>query len=399
MITAIMKRTLAFLLLFSLLTPLLTACNEDASSDPLETTDTPEPTGAEETSGEEATDETTSNEEETTGAPADELGGKTLDIYLIAGQSNATGYTSITSIKKAYEWAPELEEGFSHVLYAGNSRGNGTEPRDRIFEWRKTTMRLGAASYYFGPEAGMAKALSAYYNEETGKYAGIVKYAFGGSSLLNDTTGSTSKDGNWVSPSYQNTLPSGEVVDGVTGQMYRNFLAQVETSVMDALEKDGIMVKYGFDSIRICGLYWMQGCANKAKPAEYEIAFKHFANDVRADLSEMMKRLTNSNNDCGASMMPIVVGTISQTQNLTSASIETMNKNFIAMQKSFSSKIANCYVVDNSAYPITKWENGTQVIVGSDQYHWNQADMLEIGKNVGDAMLYCAGITETDPSA
>ena len=150
MITAIMKRTLAFLLLFSLLTPLLTACNEDASSDPLESTDTSEPTGAEETSGEEATDETTSNEEETTGAPADELGGKTLDIYLIAGQSNATGYTSITSIKKAYEWAPELEEGFSHVLYAGNSRGNGTEPRDRIFEWRKTTMRLGAASHYFG---------------------------------------------------------------------------------------------------------------------------------------------------------------------------------------------------------------------------------------------------------
>ena len=81
--------------------------------------------------------------------------------------------------------------------------------------------------------------------------------------------------------------------------------------------------------------------------------------------------------------MPIVVGTISQTQNLTSESVENVNKAFIAKQKSFANTIKNCYVVDNSAYAITKWENGSQVVVGSDQWHWNQRDMLEIGKNVG----------------
>ncbi len=394
------QRIAAIILALVLLTALMSACNsQNNSADPQDTSGATETTGSIETTGSSETNDAqnTTGEEETTGAPVDETPKKTLDIYLVAGQSNATGCTQITNIKSAYDWAPELEDGFSHVLYAGNSRSNGSGERDRIFDWRKTTMRLGYSSRHFGPEAGMAKALSAYYNEETGNYAGIIKYAFGGSSLLNSTTGSTHQDGNWVSPSYQKTLPSSQVVARVTGQMYRNFLAQVETSVMDVLEQDGIMEQYGFDSIRICGLYWMQGCANKSNPTEYEIAFKYFAKDVRADLSAMMKRITASDDDCGASEMPIVVGTISQTQNLTSASTEGVNKTFIALQKSFATKIQNCYVVDNSAYPITKWENNAQVIVGSDQWHWNQADMLEIGKNVGDALLYCAGYTETDP--
>ena len=59
--------------------------------------------------------------------------------------------------------------------------------------------------------------------------------------------------------------------------------------------------------------------------------------------------------------------------------------------------IPNCYVVDNSAYKVGEWQNGSFVILGSDRYHWNQADTLEIGENVGKAMLYCAGITKEDP--
>lgn len=30
------------------------------------------------------------------------------------------------------------------------------------------------------------------------------------------------------------------------------------------------------------------------------------------------------------------------------------------------------------------------VVLGSDHWHWNQADMLEIGCNVGDMMLKVA---------
>ena len=315
---------------------------------------------------------------------------KVLDLYLIAGQSNATGCTRITDPIAAYNFYPDLINGVSNVLYAGNSRANSGGKRDRVIDWQETTMWLGMSENYFGPEAGMAKALASYYNKDSRSYAGIIKYAYGGSSLLNKTKGETHKDGNWVSTSYQKTLSPSSVVEGVTGQMYRNFLDQVETNVREVLNQEGNMADYKFDSVRICGLYWMQGCQDKKSVNEYEIAFKYFSQDIRNDLSALMKEITGSDDDCGASKMPITVGTISRTQNMTAPSVETANDRFIALQKSFADKIADCYVVDNSAYAICKWENGKMVVLGSDQWHWNQADMLEIGYNVGDMMLKVA---------
>ena len=313
---------------------------------------------------------------------------KTLDLYLIAGQSNATGCTEITDLSAAYDFYPALISGVPNVLYAGNSRANSGK-RDRVIDWQETTMWLGMTEKHFGPEAGMAKSLAEYYNAETGNYAGIIKYAYGGSSLLNKTEGSTNQDGNWVPPSYKNTLAPSSVVEA-TGKMYSNFLDQVETNVREVYNGEGIMAEYGFEEVRICGLYWMQGCQDKSELAQYEIAFKMFASDIRKDLSALMKEITGSDNDCGASVMPITVGTISATQNLTAESVLTVNANFIALQKSFEKTVPNCFVVDNSAYAICRWENGKSTILGSDQWHWNQADMLQIGQNVGAKMLEIA---------
>ncbi len=310
----------------------------------------------------------------------EELSEKSIDIYLIAGQSNATGYSKISDCEAAYAWAPELENGFSNIHYAGNSRSNGGTNRDRDIDWQKVCLGLGANSDLFGPEAGMAKAMSEYYNEESGRHAGFIKYAYGGSSLLNRTEGGTHSDGNWVSPSYKATLGE-SVVDGVTGKMYENFLEQVARNISE-LEDYG-----GYTTIRICGLYWMQGCTDREDPIEYETAFAYFAEDIRNDLSAIVKEYTGSDDDCGASEMPIVVGTISQTHDLISPETEEVNIEFIEIQKGFSMMIDHCYVVDNSAYPITKWENGNKLIPGSDRYHWNQEDALAIGANVGELLL------------
>ena len=339
--------------------------------------------GCSENNKEEATDSyQTDTESEQASDTEDEIKSdeKTIDIYLIAGQSNATGCTKITDKYAISDFSFDAIMGFSNVHYAGNSRSNGGV-RDRIIEWQNTTIGLGMNEDHIGPEVGIAKALSAYYNSETGKEAGIIKYAYGGSSLLNKTSGDTHKDGNWVSPSYQKTLSANQIIENVTGQMYRNFLDQVETNIFELKEYGG------YTKIRICGMYWMQGCGDKDSPQTYEFAFQCFAKDVRNDLSEIMKKYTGSDDDCGASNMPIVVGTISQTQNLTGASVEQVNIAFINMQKALPSKVDNCIVVDNSAYKITAWENNKQVVYGSDQWHWNQADMLEIGNNVGEALL------------
>ena len=314
--------------------------------------------------------------------------GKSIDIYLIAGQSNAAGCTKITNFNAAYEWAPELKEGYSNIHYAGNSRNNSDAAvRDTDRPWQKTTLGLGIylgnSNRYVGPEAGMAKALSVYYNEETGKEAGFIKYAYGGSSLFDDTAGSTAKDGNWVSPSYSRYLGKFNYGSSVTGQMYRNFLEQVERNLLELYEYGG------YTEINIKGLYWMQGCANKGNPREYKIAFEYFCTDIRADLSSLALRLTGGESDLGAANVPIIVGTLSQTQNLTSASTESVNIAFIEMQKKLPETIENCYVVDNSQYPITRWNSTTNraEIVGSDQWHWNQADALTIGENVGKLIL------------
>lgn len=314
--------------------------------------------------------------------------GKSIDIYLIAGQSNAAGCTRIKDFNAAYEWAPELKTGYANIHYAGNSRNNSSGVRDTDRKWQRTTLGLGIylgnSNRYVGPEAGMAKALSLYYNEETGKEAGFIKYAFGGSSLLNNVTGSTHQDGNWVSPSYARYLGKDyNYGKTATGRMYRNFIDQVEKNLLELYEYGG------YTEINIKGLYWMQGCANKSNPSEYKIAFEYFCSDVRADLSKLALTLTGGQSDLGAANMPIIVGTISQTQNLTSANTASVNITFIEMQKKLPETIENCYVVDNSQYPITRWNDttGKAEIIGSDQWHWNQADALTIGENVGKLIL------------
>ena len=309
--------------------------------------------------------------------------GKSIDIYLIAGQSNASGSTRVTNASSAYEWAPELKGGYSNVLYAGNSRSNDY---DRDLPWQKTTLGLGISKHdgktYMGPEAGMAKALSEYYNEETGRMAGIIKYAAGGTSLQNKTSGTPHSYGNWVSPSYAKHLGVSYADSRPTGKLYRNLLAQVEKNVLQLCEE-------GYTDINIMGIYWMQGCNDRTVPDVYDVAFKYFAKDIRDDLSELMNKYTVGDDDCGASEMPIIVGTISQSQNLTKPSDEVVCKKFIEKQKSFAESIENCYVVDNSQYAITRLnpETGAVEVLGSDKWHWNQADALAIGENVGRCIL------------
>ena len=88
-----------------------------------------------------------------------------LDIYLIAGQSNAAGHTKVKNASALYEVAPELQSGYSHVLYAGNARRSGSNrAEDNDKTWMPTKIGLGIDPndqwLYMGPEAGMAAALS-----------------------------------------------------------------------------------------------------------------------------------------------------------------------------------------------------------------------------------------------
>ncbi|MBO5222961.1 MAG: InlB B-repeat-containing protein [Clostridia bacterium] len=294
---------------------------------------------------------------------------KDIDIYFIAGQSNASGYTSynqdiVMSLNDDYIY------GFNNIWYTGNSRsGSATVANNRIRDISLMRAGYGAYTTTMGVEPGLAEALSVYYNHETGREAGFIKYAAGGTRLLNYFTGENGPEGNWVPPSYQAMLTSG--VTSKTGGLYRNFIAQAEKSLAD-------YKKLGYNPI-IKGLYWMQGESDRGEPSEYMKAFKCFASDVRNDITRI------SGQDC--SSMPIIIGEISRSFSSCSTSSMNSNANFIAMQNTIPQNVPNTYIVKSSVFDQNKYINGVATKVGSDQYHWNYKDHLKIGNMVGECIL------------
>ena len=284
--------------------------------------------------------------------------------------------------------APELDTGYSNVLFSGENRwdyvwDNSDHLYSKSYSWRKTTLDLGFGNdgNYMGPEAGMAEALSVYYNEESDRTAGIIKFGLGGTSLRNITSGSN-QFGNWVSPSYAEELGIPYKGKGsATGGLYRSFLTTIEKQLRE-------LKKIGYTDFCIKGLYWMQGEEDRNDTAEYMKSFQYFAEDLRNDLSDLAKKITGGD-DRGASEMPIFIGTISETFDSADISVVERNQKFITLQKVLPSlpTVGECVIVDNSKYAMNRMEDGKSVVVGSDRYHWNQDDCFAIGYNVGNAIL------------
>lgn len=197
-------------------------------------------------------------------APVEE---KEIDIYFIAGQSNASGY-SVFNFNTAVEDNPNFGYGFSNIWYAGDAESTGSDNAvaHRDLGWQLARIGQGASVNKFDPEAGMAEALSSYYNSDSGKVAGFIKYAHGGTALLDNISGENASNGNWVSLSYEATI-SPQSPGNLTGGLYRDFLAQVQKNVAQ-------LRMLGYTTINFKGLFWMQGESDKGNPTEYEKAFK-----------------------------------------------------------------------------------------------------------------------------
>lgn len=289
-----------------------------------------------------------------------------IDIFLIAGQSNGVGHSTFDEeiIKRDY---PQFLSGFDHVLYTGNSRGTDEAEgqyfaRQREISITNTRIGLGRTELHFGCEVGAAQILATRYNEKSGKYAGFIKYAAGGTSLLNDLTGENAPEGNWVSPSYAAKLADSQKK---TGGLYRNLLAEVRKGIQTYQE-------YGFIP-HLKGLYWMQGENDRENPAEYIKAFTCFVNDLRNDLG----KITGEN----LQKFPIFVGEISET--FMSSKDVAINKKFIAAQNELPKFISNVVILHSSTYQMNDGER----VLGTDNCHWGMKDMISIGNDLGKAFL------------
>ncbi len=321
---------------------------------------------------------------------------KEIDIYFIAGQSNANGTTKITNGDEIYNDFPELKQGVPYVHYAGNSRSdaNGSVVNRKI-DWQGVKLGFGYKSdgTRMGPEVGMAKVFSTYYNAESGKECGIIKMAHGGVGLCNTGGSGSNAYGDWSPPSYSR-WPDENLAMGnkYIGGCYRAFMDEVEQRLSELKEYGG------YTKINIKGLYWMQGCNDtwryKSDKLSYPKAFACLVSDMRRDIAEIVTAIQED--DGGASQMPFFIGTISRTYRMrnddpngTPEATAARNMPFIEMQKKLAEDNENCYVVDNSVYDVMRWdyEQNKAVVVGTDEAHWGQADCYTIGQNVGKMML------------
>ncbi len=213
---------------------------------------------------------------------------KTINVYLIAGQSNAVGY-GMDLGNRVSASDPRFTEGFENVLYYGvQERWNGKN-LDNGF--KPLTLGMGVASDRSGAEIGIANMVA-----NNGEMNAIIKCAWGATHLYPDTKYEVSiKQGTWTSPTYikNNNINTSE--NPMIGNMYNRF----EDTVTEALQ---LLVEDGYTPV-IKGVWWMQGEAEMFT-LEMASAYRELFEALIFDTRNMLSEATGY--DC--SKVPFVCG-------------------------------------------------------------------------------------------
>ena len=181
--------------------------------------------------------------------------GKEARVIILAGQSNAEGFSQLAYLKKTTtpEQYARYEKGFDNVYV-----NDFTTAEEKWGGFVRCKAGERAPDGFFGPELGLAERLSELYPDET---FFIIKFAWGGTDLANL----------WRAPS-----SGGEI-----GQLYSGLIEHVAKSIEFLTLKN-------YD-VKIEAMCWMQGESDAediARAAEYESNLAHFVSDVRAALAD-----------------------------------------------------------------------------------------------------------------
>ena len=284
-------------------------------------------------------------------AQAEEADVRYIDMYLIAGQSNAAGYSA----------APNPGETFANVRYAGqvnrkiNQTAGTNDSVNAILDG--VTKGLGRSATHIGPEYGMACVLNDMYTPDN--KALLFKTAAGGTSIRNIDSGESADFGNWCPPSKRTST------NAATGVMYDRFVENFAT-VVDRLKTEGF-------TPRVCGMAWMQGETDRYYTADFKAHFSAFVADIRTDLSAIA--------ETDLSTMPIVMGEISET--FSAYDQKSVNQAFNDALHKLADSLENVGYIESGKFVI----NTATATVGTDRYHWNTGDMTQIGKLFAQKIL------------
>lgn len=296
---------------------------------------------------------------------------KEIDVYFIAGQSNAAGcsyWETITEPKDAYS------QGYSNVLYLGCSMNNYSE--SGVFVTTPTPVKQGTgmSASHFGAELGMAEYLSQYYNVNSGKYAVIIKYGVNSSSL----DGSRSAQwGSWLAPSLESQGYS--VFDG--GVNFYDKLLDTLQNGISALNAAG------YTTLNYKGFYWSQG-ETESGDMERAKNYSKFLGALIDDFRQDLYQITGNQQDLN---LPFLISEICPSFNESTAlpdgtsSSASINM-LVSQQRLVASSKGNVKTLDTTVYTIKNGSYGCR-----DIWHYGGDAMIDIGNRVGQ-MLYGRGV-------
>lgn len=301
-------------------------------------------------------------------APALAASPTPIDVYILAGQSNAAGYSNADAGTYRSELTADDARnvsGYGNVLYYGTVDVSSAAELPSL-SLQSVKIGLGRGASFIGPELGMAKALA-----QKDTPSAIIKYACGGTWLTDfaGRGGDTVGYGNWASPSVTKKLASGSV-HANNGLLY-NRLLQVTRDGVAALKSAGYAPS-------IKGFAWMQGEADSASTGYagiYERALELFIGDLRAAVGEIFDSSV-------AAARPFVVGKISPSGYYGDRG--TALSMIRSAQDAVAARLGGVYTVESEDLLIHD-EFGT--ILGSDDWHFNAADMYTLGKRFGSRLV------------
>lgn len=291
-----------------------------------------------------------------------------LDIYLIAGQSNACGYTPHNN-KPSKQYENVWYAGMTDKKFITNTPNYGyTNIEDFDFYYRAVTTGMGTSIKHIGPEYGMAKIFNDEYKGKTKAF--IFKTGAGGTSL-NDSTHSAY--GNWYPKSYWQS--------GYTPDITKQSLDNDPTGILYQLFVENFKLVYhslkenGYNPV-VKGMAWMQGedDLHIDRLKNYQKLLTAFIQDIRTDLAEITQ-------DKDLLEMPFVIGKISPSFGYWN------NNNVPAMnfvQDTVAEELKNVRTIAVDDLYIVQ-ENGKNK--GPDPYHYCFEDMVTLGERFGEALL------------
>ena len=271
---------------------------------------------------------------------------KIINVYLIAGQSNAVGYGMDTGNKIAKS-DERFTEGFENVLYYGEQERWNGKNLDNGFE--PVTLGMGVAKDRSGAEIGIANAIADY-----GEMNAIIKCAWGATHLYPDTQYDVSlKQGTWTSPSYIKNNNIDTSKNPLIGNMFNRF----EKTVTDAIE---LLIEDGYTPV-IKGVWWMQGEAEMFT-LEMASAYRELFETLIYDTRNMLSEVTGY--DCGN--VPFICGLPKwNTKNSAPPTYQGMVR---AAMTTVASEMDNVGCVD------------CMPLVQHDDWHFNAAGQQYLGE-------------------